>query len=135
VEEEKVAECAATAQVVLKVLVCCMVLKNVLRKMKLVATIRLYGAQLLDCFLHPDRCVWRLLLYIPDVLCTPYIRVVPPGMGRRPHACWRGPRSCGCTLPFPPRRTRERSQQPPKPRQAKIGGGQPNQFCLGKPRC
>jgi hypothetical protein len=36
--------------------------------------------------LHPDRCVWRLLLYIPDVLCIPYIRDVHPGMGRRPPA-------------------------------------------------
>jgi hypothetical protein len=24
-------------------------------------------------------------LYIPDVLCIPYIRDVPPGMGRSPH--------------------------------------------------
>ena len=68
------------------------------------------ASQLLDCTLHPDRRWWRVILYIPDVLCIPYIRVVPPGMGRRPPACWREP-GPGCARLFSPRRGRERSHR------------------------
>jgi hypothetical protein len=55
--------------------------------------------QLLDCTLHPDRCVLRLLLYIPDVLCILYIRVVPPGIGEETPGMLAGPQSWMCA-PF-----------------------------------